>query len=153
MNRHSNTNIERLIEVRARILACIQAGIELASEISEKSGVGTHTVTNNLIVLEREGVIHRERVKVAGPTGFYNRWKLGNAPESAANSRAWRGDEPRRILSKEYPVNHARDPLVAALFGAPQFQAPKQSAPVCTACGVEQGAGHNRGCIVALVAA
>jgi hypothetical protein len=48
-----------------------------------------------------------------------------------------------------------RDPLIAAFFGAPatERRAPANNSPRCTVCGIEQGAGHQAGCIVAMVAA
>lgn len=150
MTKHSTAHLDRLAEIRTQIIDCVKAGFHLATEIAEEMGISIHTVTNNLIVLERDGEVHRDPVKLAIAGSFNSVWRLGKgADEVTLNSRRLlKCDVPRVILSKEYPVNHVRDPLVAALFGAP-----KRNAPRCTACGVEQGAGHNRGCIVALVAA
>lgn len=154
MKRTSIEYIARLAEVRDKILDCIREGHFLAAEITSRSGLPVHSVTNNLIALEREGLIHRERVETAGQNGYYNLWTLGASDEpvrtrNTNKGKGWNYAGERKVtILKEYPANPVRDPLVAALFGAP-----KQSAPVCTACKVEQGKGHLSGCVVALVAA
>jgi cytochrome c553 len=106
-------------------------------------------------------VIHATRIDDGKRGGFVNNWQMGPGPENQASygakdlPRRRATDERRVILSSAYPAIDRRDPLVAALFGAPvaERRAQQQSAPCCTRCHMEQGTGHQAGCIVAMVAA
>lgn len=139
----------------ARIKKCIAEGCELSVEIAQRMNVARETVDTCLRKLEISGDVHRICITPEGGKRYNNFWRLGPGVEDSETHCVRRGDRAIIRLVSTYPVVGVRDPLVAALFGAPgiKLQAPKQSAPRCTACGIEQGAGHAVNCIVQLVAA
>jgi hypothetical protein len=149
-------------ELRAAILQCIRDGFTLTAQISERLAVTSDKVSTRLDYLRTLGVIHG--VRVSSPKGgFVNEWHMGPALDEygqpghvhKGGSRAQKDGLPHVVVSTTYPLVDRRDPLVAALFGAPvvERRALQQSAPCCTRCHMEQGAGYQAGCIVAMVAA
>jgi hypothetical protein len=138
--------------VRQVILRWLAAGVRLSAEIAKKSGIRPNVIGNNLVFMERDGLVARDLIPISARK-VKSLWKVAPPgtpakPKTRATGRPVVCGERRVIVRKEFPAVGKRDPLVAALFGAP-----KQSAPVCTACKVEQGKGHLSGCVVALVAA
>jgi hypothetical protein len=149
------------VELRNAILDCIGAGLHRTAEIAKHLNVKSDQVSTRLDYLRTLGLIHAGRVDDSKRGGFVNNWQLGPGPGDQASydakdlPRRRATDERRVILSSAYPAIDRRDPLVTALFGAPvaERRAQQQSAPCCTRCHMEQGAGHQAGCIVAMVAA
>ena len=150
------------VELRNAILDCIGAGLHRTTEIAQHLNVKSDQVSTRLDYLRTLGLIHAGRVDDARRGGFVNHWKLGPGPADQSSydpkdlpRRRAATDDRRVILSSVYPAIERRDPLVTALFGAPvaERRAQQQSAPCCTRCHMEQGAGHQAGCIVAMVAA
>jgi hypothetical protein len=149
------------VELRNAILDCIEAGMHRTAEIAAHLNLKSDQVSTRLDYLRQLGVIHASRIDEVKRGGFVNNWQLGPGPENQASynakdlPRRRATDERRVILSSAYPTIDRRDPLVTALFGAPvaERRAQQQSAPCCTRCHMEQGAGHQAGCIVAMVAA
>ena len=148
------------VDLRPAILACIEAGMHHTEEISAQLNETSQRISTRLAYFRNLGLIHGVRATDEKKGGSINLWHLGPAldiygqPERTPGSRA---SITRRkvIVSATYPLVERRDPLVAALFGAPvvERRAPQQSAPCCTRYHMEQGAGHQAGCIVAMVAA
>lgn len=136
---------DRLNDIGDKIIECIKSGIHKVVEIKEVLRLNRATVDNYLRVLEEDGLVHH--IKANNPKGGYiNHWVLG-AGEDAVDEI----EIPRVILTPAtaiYPVVGRRDPLVAAIHGPANRYAAR-----CTACGMEQGAGHSVNCLVALVAA
>jgi len=149
------------VELRSAILDCIEAGMHRTAEIAAHLNLKSDQVSTRLDYLRQLGVIHATRIDNNKRGGFVNDWQMGPGPENQASygakdlPRRRATDERRVILSSAYPAIDRRDPLVAALFGAPvaERRAPQQSPPCCARCHMEQGAGHQAGCIVAMVAA
>lgn len=152
----TKTRAERIAELKEKILQCMVDGLDTTPAIAAKLRWKRSGISTCLEGLEKAGKVHHIRIGNTGKGGYVNRWFLGQRPEGAVvKPEPRRGDRAVIRLTSTYPVVGIRDPLVAALFGAPVFalQAPNQSAPRCTACGIEQGAGHAANCLVALVAA
>lgn len=149
-------------ELRAAILQCIDDGFTLTAQISEHLNVASDRISTRLDYLRQLGVIHGVRI-AATKGGFVNEWRMGPALDEygqpghvhQGGGRSKNDGLPHVVFSTTYPKVDRRDPLVAALFGAPvaEHRAPQQSAPVCTVCRMEQGTGHQADCIVAMVAA
>jgi hypothetical protein len=151
MNRYSPMRDKYVANIRSKILACMKRGTSLVKEMAAHTGLSASLITSHLMSLEQAGQVHREHGKKTGLGYYCIAWKIGPStgplpPRKKDHGRSC--DKPNIVVLKDYPTVGKRDPLVAALFGAP-----KQSAPVCTACKVEQGKGHLSGCVVALVAA
>jgi hypothetical protein len=155
------TSLEKA-ELRAAILECISSGLTLTAQISEHLDVASDKISTRLDYLRQLGVIHG--VRVSSPKGgFVNEWHMGPALDEygqprqvhQGGGRAKNDGLPHVVVSTTYPLVDRRDPLVTALFGAPvvERRAQQQSAPCCTRCHMEQGAGHQAGCIVAMMAA
>jgi len=155
------TSLEKA-ELRAAILECISSGLTLTAQISEHLNVTSDKISTRLDYLRTLGVIHG--VPVPSPKGgFVNEWRMGPALDEygqprqvhQGGGRAKNDGLPHVVVSTTYPLVDRRDPLVTALFGAPvvERRAQQQSAPCCTRCHMEQGTGHQAGCIVAMVAA
>ena len=149
------------VELRNAILDCIEAGMHRTAEIAAHLNLKSDQVSTRLDYLRQLGLIHATRIDDDKRGGFVNNWQMGQGPENQASygakdlPRRRATDERRVILSSVYPAIDRRDPLVTALFGAPvaERRAQQQSAPCCTRCHMEQGAGHQAGCVVAMVAA
>ncbi|MBD8632768.1 hypothetical protein IFT74_15495 [Oxalobacteraceae sp. CFBP 8755] len=150
------------VELRNAILDCIGAGLHRTAEIAQHLNVKSDQISTRLDYLRTLGLIHAARIDDSKRGGFVNDWQLGPGPGDHASydpkdlpRRRAATDDRRVILSTTYPLVDRRDPLVTALFGAPvvERRAQQQSAPCCTRCHMEQGAGHQAGCIVAMVAA
>lgn len=149
-------------ELRNAILDCIGAGMHRTAEIAAHLHMASSHISTRLDYLRTQGLIHAARIDDSKRGGFVNDWQLGPGPENQASydqkdlpRRRAATDDRRVILSTTYPLVNRRDPLVTALFGAPVIErrAQQKSAPCCTRCHMEQGAGHQAGCIVAMVAA
>lgn len=148
-------------ELRNAILDCIGAGMHRTAEIAAHLHMASSHISTRLDYLRTQGLIHAARIDDVKRGGFVNEWQLGPGPGNQASydpkdlPRRRATDDRRVILSTTYPLVDRRDPLVAALFGAPMAErrAQQQSAPCCTRCHMEQGTGHQAGCIVAMVAA
>lgn len=143
-------------EQRAAILAAIEAGHQRTEEISAATGISTKGVSSRLCYMRELGLVNSVATKSARNSSI-NIWRLGPAPELGVDAEVHsKADERQVVIKTTYPADGKRDPLVTALFGAPvsaRRPAPKQSAPRCCGCGVEQGAQHRTGCIVPMVAA
>lgn len=138
--------------LRDRILRCIEEGAHFAPAIADQLGVSRNAINSALRRLEIAGQIRHVRVAARVMGGFLNRWSPVRVDDPIDETGGLHGDQRVVKMHKTYPIVGRCDPLVAYLFGRP-LQAPKQSPHRCTACGVEQGEQHQRGCIVALVAA
>ena len=141
-------------DLRQAILNCIIAGLQRTDEISARLNVSPKTISQRLNYMKDLALIHGVRA------GAANIWRLGPALDEygqPGHVPQARNCITRRkvILSTTYPAVGRRDSLVAALFGGAvaDRRAPQQSAPRCTRCHMEQGTGHQAGCIVAMVAA
>lgn len=143
-------------EMRIAILAAIEAGHQRTDEISAATGITTKGVCTRLCYMRELGLVNSVATKSARNSSI-NIWRLGPAPDLGIDAEVHSNADERQVVIKTtYPADGKRDPLVAALFGAPASArrlTPKQSAPRCCACGVEQGAQHLAGCIVPMVAA
>jgi len=146
--------------LREAILDCIRAGFQRTAQISERLNQSSRRISTRLNYMQSLGLIHGVRAIDEVKGGSINIWCLGpalNKYGQPAHVPIARGCITRRrvILASTYPLVDRRDPLVTALFGAPvvERRALQQSAPCCTRCHMEQGAGHQAGCIVAMVAA
>lgn len=155
------TSLEKA-ELRAAILDCISSGLTLTAQISKRLNVESEKISTRLDYLRTLGVIHGKRIP-STKGGFVNEWHIGPALDEygqpghvhEGGSRAQKDGLPHIVVSTTYPLVDRRDPLVTALFGAPvvERRALQQSVPCCTRCHMEQGTGHQAGCIVAMVAA
>lgn len=148
------------VDLRQAILNSIEAGRQRTDEISAHLGVSPKIISQRLNYMKELALIHGVRSIDEKKGGSINIWRLGPPLDEygqPGHVPQGRNCITRRkvILSTTYPLVERRDPLVAALFGAPVLErrAPQQSAPCCTRCHMEQGAGHQAGCIVAMVAA
>lgn len=140
-------------QLKDRIVQCIADGAHFAPAIADQLGVSRDTINSALRRLELNGKIRHVRVAARVMGGFLNRWSLVRGDDPIDETEALHHGDQRVVKThKIYPDVGRRDPLVAALFGEPVL-VPKQSPHRCTACGAEQGGQHQRGCIVALVAA
>lgn len=138
------------------IKALIAQGYTRTMRIGHKLGLTKAVIQNRLALMERRGLIY----SIVEPTAAKGKpvtvWHVGPLPAGVEQSERRRlprkahvlADEPKRIFSKTYPIIGRRDPLDVAFFGPA-----KPHTARCTACGLEQGKGHQSGCIVALVAA
>jgi hypothetical protein len=148
-------------ELRNAILDCIGAGMHRTAEIAAHLHMASSHISTRLDYLRTQGLIHAARIDDSKRGGFVNDWQLGPGPGNQASydakdlPRRRATDDRRVILSATYPLVDRRDPLVAALFGAPvvERRALQQSAPCCTRCHMEQGTGHQASCYVPMVAA
>jgi len=114
------------VELRNAILDCIGAGLHRTAEIAKHLNVKSDQVSTRLDYLRTLGLIHAGRVDDSKRGGFVNHWELGEGPGDQASyapkdlpRRRAATDDRRVILSTTYPPVDRRDPLVAALFGAP----------------------------------
>lgn len=135
-------------EMRAAILVALEAGFQRTEEISAHTGMSTKEVCTRLCYMRGQGLVNSVRAP-STHGGTVNIWRLGPTDLDEAFSRS---DERQVVISTKYPTLGLRDPLVAALFGAPSRVPAQAGTLCCTACGIEQGAGHLAGCIVPMVA-
>jgi len=129
--------------MRALILDCLRDGLERTSEICARLSVEYPAVSTRLNYLRKLGVVTSEPGPNNPTGGKVLLWKLVQMPEPAApeapaatcdgipifvprpspkTRRHRRFDERVVINAKASPVGIERDPLVAALFGAPAPQ-------------------------------
>lgn len=132
-------------DIDAELIACIKFGLRVVPDMQAELKLSRGTVDAHLRGLEDAGQVHRVKVRnMKG--GYINHWLLGSGEDAVDPI-----ETPNIILTPAnaiIPVIGRRDPLVAAIHGPA-----RRYAALCTACGVEQGTQHARGCIVALVAA
>lgn len=102
-------------QMRAAILASIKAGHQRTEEISADTGFSTTDVCTRLCYMRGLGLVNSVRAPAARG-GVINIWRLGPADLDEAFSKA---DERQVVIKTKYPTLGRRDPLVAALFGAP----------------------------------
>lgn len=103
-------------ELRIAILAAIEAGHQRTEEISAHTGITTKGVCTRLCYMRELGLVN----SVPAPAtrgGSINIWRLGPGPD--LDQEFSQADERQVVISKTYPTLGLRDPLVAALFGAP----------------------------------
>jgi len=107
-------------QMRAAILAAIEAGHQRTEEISAHTGITTKGVCTRLCYMRDLGLVNSVRTTDKGRNGNTNIWRLGPATEFF-DEQAESGKAEKRVvvISKTYPTLGLRDPLVAALFGAP----------------------------------
>ena len=102
-------------QMRAAILDAIEAGHQRTEEISAHTGFSTKDVCTRLCYMRGLGLVNGVRAPSARG-GTTNIWRLGPADLDETYSKA---DERQVVISTTYPTLGLRDPLVAALFGAP----------------------------------
>lgn len=102
-------------QMRAAILVALEAGYQRTEEISAHTGLSTRDVCTRLCYMRGQGLVNSVRAPAAHG-GTVNIWRLGPADLDEAFSKA---DERQVVISTTYPTLGLRDPLVAALFGAP----------------------------------
>jgi len=112
------------LDLRQAILNCIAAGLQRTDEISVRLNVNTKTISQRLNYMQGLGLINGVRAIDEKRGGSINIWRLGPALDKygqAESAPSTRTCITRRkvILSTTYPLVDRRDPLVAALFGAP----------------------------------
>jgi len=116
-------------KLRVLILKCIAQGLHTSEAISGRLSVKTKLVSSRLNYLASLGIVHGERVARAGG-GSMRVWNLGPGVDKFGQTgyvheprvRGKNGFDRRVIVSKSYPAIDQRDPLVAALLGAPAPQ-------------------------------
>ena len=132
------------------LLDYLKLGPRTTDELSSHFGYSVSAIRYRLNGLEDDMLVHHQKLMYTTARGTYFMWYAGSRTTNLTP----------RPTPLAYPPNKAplvirRDPLVAAFFGAPvvERRAPASNSPRCTVCGIEQGAGHQAGCIVAMVAA
>lgn len=113
-------------KLRVLILKCVEDGLHSSEAISNRLSVNIKVISVRLNYLASRGLVHGERIPRAGG-GSMREWHLGPGVDKFGQPnyvyeprvRGPNGDARRVIVSKTYPAVHQRDPLVAALFGAP----------------------------------
>lgn len=113
-------------KLRVLILKCIKDGLHTSEAISRRLSVKTKLVSARLNYLGSLGIVHGDRIARAGG-GSMRVWHLGPGVDKFGQPgyvheprvRGKNGFNRRVIVSKSYPAVDQRDPLVAALFGAP----------------------------------
>ena len=130
------------------LLDHLKLGPCTTEELCAHFGYTPPPIRHRLHGLELDALVHHEKLVYTTGGGSYYLWHAG-AGISTSRSTPLASPQNRPALVVR------RDPLVAALFGAPvaERRAQQQSAPCCTRCHMEQGTGHQAGCIVAMVAA
>ncbi|AWL04250.1 hypothetical protein DIR46_07265 [Massilia oculi] len=102
-------------QMRAAILVALEAGYQRTDEISAVTGFSTKDVSTRLCYMRGLGLVNAVRAPSAhGGTACI--WRLGPSDLDETYSQA---DERQVVISSKYPTLGLRDPLVAALFGAP----------------------------------
>lgn len=102
-------------EMRAAILVALEAGYQRTDEIAAVTGFSTKGVSTRLCYMRGLGLVNAVRAPSAhGGTACIWRLGPGDLDESLSTS-----DERQVVISTTYPAMGLRDPLVAALFGAP----------------------------------
>ena len=110
--------------LQAAILDLVKQGVSQAGPLSAKLGWANRTVVNRLMALQELGKVHR--IAINGTGGLHYHWQLGPRPEGESYEDAeWRvqsrlSGNPVVLRPKSYADINSRDPLVAALFGAPK---------------------------------
>jgi len=127
------------------LLEYLALGPATTDELCAHTGYSSSAIRYRMNGLEEAGLAHHFKFTYTMARGTYFVWHLGPRSEGAAANSTALPYPPNKI-----PLVIRRDPLVAAFFGP---AAPRQSAPCCTRCHMEQGGGHQAGCIVAMVAA
>jgi hypothetical protein len=132
------------------LLEHLKLGPRTTEELCNHFGYTSSPIRHRLRGLEDDGLVRHEKLVYTDGGGSYYLWHAGKRT----------GDMKSRPAPLANPLNRGpllirRDPLVAAFFGAPAIErrAPANNSPRCTVCGIEQGVGHQAGCIVAMVAA
>ena len=101
--------------MRLAILGALEAGHQRTEEISAHTGLSTRDVCTRLCYMRGQGLVNSVRAPAAHG-GTVNIWRLGPADLDETYSQS---DERQVVISTKYPTLGLRDPLVAALFGAP----------------------------------
>ena len=132
------------------LLEYLKLGPRTTDELSLHFGYSVSAVRYRLNGLEDSGLAHHQKLTYTTARGSYFMWYAG-ARSANMTPRA----TPLAYPPSKAPMVIRRDPLVAALFGAPVIErrALAQNTSRCTRCGMDQGAGPQAGCIVAMVAA
>ena len=133
-------NHPRGAELRRLIIDCLRDGLERTAQISARINVPYPAVSTRLNYLRNLGLVTSEPGPNNPTGGKVLVWKLVRMPEPVApdapaatcdgiplflprpspkTRRRRRFDERVVISAKASPVGAERDPLVAALFGAP----------------------------------
>ena len=132
------------------LLEHLKLGPCTADELSSHFGYSVTAIRHRLKGLEEDMLVHHQKLMYTTARGTYFMWYAGARTTSLTPRPA-----PLAYPKNKAPLVIRRDPLVAAFFGTPVIErrAPANNSPRCTVCGIEQGAGHQAGCIVAMVAA
>lgn len=102
-------------EMRTAILGAIAAGHQRTEEIAAATGITTKGVSTRLCYMRELGLVNSVATRSARNSSV-NIWRLGPSEIDETLSNA---DERQVVISTTYPTLGQRDPLVAALFGAP----------------------------------
>lgn len=116
--------------MRAKIIECINAGLLFTVEMSAEIGIRSSTISACLNYMRQIGQVHSTKVIDRKRGGIVNRWAVGPTLDKYGQPvqlhvrkiKQTRSDVPVVVMSKSYPPIGKRDPLVAALFGAPASQ-------------------------------
>jgi len=127
------------------LLEYLALGPRTTDELCAHFGYSASAIRYRLNCLEDDNLVHHQKLTYTEARGTYYVWYVGAPPREV----------PLPHPPNKAPMVIRRDPLVAAFFGAPvvERRAPANNSPRCTVCGIEQGVGHQAGCIVAMVAA
>ena len=108
-------------ELCAVILSKLQMHSCTAGELADMIGYNITTIRKRLEVLEERKLVHRIDHKNATNSGTTFTWHAGLAPDAVAGPVPDSDpiEVPRRFFATSFPPVGRRDPLVAALFGAP----------------------------------
>lgn len=113
-------------ELRKQLLDCITAGFNTTEAISRHLAIKPSVVAARLAYYKELGAVHAERIPRA-TGGSVNQWRLGPEIDKYGQpgqtyqprERGRCGDARHVTIVQTYPTIGHRDPLVAALFGAP----------------------------------
>jgi len=134
-------------KLASALLEHLKLGPRTTEELCNHFGYTSSPIRHRLRDLEYDGLVRHEKLVYTDGGGSYYLWHAGKRTGALTSRPA-----PLANPQNRGPLVIRRDPLVAAFFG-PAPAALKQSAPCCTRCHMEQGTGHQAGCIVAMVAA
>ena len=132
------------------LLEYLKLGPRTTDELSSHFGYSVSAIRYRLNGLEDDMLVHHQKLMYTTARGTYFMWYAG-----ARTTNLTPRPTPLAYPPNKAPLVIRRDPLDVAFFGPAPVRAavPSQSAPVCTVCRMEQGTGHQAGCIVAMVAA
>lgn len=121
--------------MRELLLECLKSGLEFSTDISKRINLPVEMISCRLHHMRAKGLVTSTPCADNVRGGRLNRWRLSAKPtaDEIANDdypRPRRKENDVRIVVQRttYPAIGMRDPLVAALFGAPAA-APERNHP------------------------